>query len=1032
MKEKNILNKMLLLIMATIIYSSGLYSQQNKIEVSGIVKDAKTGEPLPGVSVFVKGTIIGTSTDIDGKYNIVFTDPASTIAYSYIGYKKVEINYSGTNVINVNLVPDTEVLDEAVVVGFSKQKKISVTGSVSTIKPAELQTSSSELTNSFAGRIAGITAVQRSGEPGSNGSEFWIRGISTFGANNSPLVFLDGVEIHPGGDLNSIDPSTIENFTVLKDASATALYGARGANGVILITTKNGIVSKKPVVNFQIRSKVNAPTMLPEFTDAVTYMRMANEAVHNSNPTAPKKYSDWQIDGTERGLDPYLFPNVNWMDELFRQYSQEQYANVSLRGGGPAVQYYTSVSYTHSNGLLKEPVGNNNNINFNRLNIRNNLTSNLSKTTVLQVNISTNFENKSGPRIAANDLFRSVMYANPVQFPLYFPPQEGDNHIRFGSKSGGYFGVFPNPYAQLQSGNSEGKTMTLMALAKISQDIPWIKGLSADVMFSVKQWTLAGRNQGYDPFFYKVDPASIIPVGPDEYEYDVVLVGEGGNTALSFGNWDDGNTTIFLQPQINYNRVFGKHDIQSLFVYSQKSYTINDAGYPQILPFRNQGLSARISYMYDNKYMIETNMGYTGSENFAPEHRFGFFPSVSVGYAISNEDFFKNAFDNVIRLLKFRASYGLTGNDQIGSRRFPFYSDVNLYEHSLGYPMGYDFNNYRPGVLIREYENKDVTWETGEKINAGVDIELVLGLNVTADYFKEKRSGILMKRSVIPSHLGIGEADPFGNLGVVENSGVDIAVNYNKAVSSDLIIKFMGTFTFARNKILEFDEPPGFAEKYPNLTRVGRPVNQIYGLRAANIFNSQEDVDVSPLQTFGSYTVGDLRYMNINDDYIVDANDFVPMGYPWIPEINYGFGSSVQYKKFDVSFFFQGVARTSFMLGDIYPFTTEFERNALKFIADDYWSEDNRNPYATYPRITEIINDNNNMPSSWWLRNGAFLRLKDLEFGYKINKLIRVYAMAQNILTFSEFKLWDPEISSNNGLRYPTQKSVALGLQFNL
>jgi len=1032
MKKMFIINKILLLFVVAVLFSSGLFAQHGQIKVSGVVTDSETGEGLPGVSVFVKGTINGTSTDIDGKYTITFNNAESTIAFSYIGYKTEEVNYSGNNTINISLTTNAQVLDEAVVVGFSKQKKISVTGSVSTIKPAELQTSSTQLSNAFAGRLAGVMSVQRSGEPGANNSEFWIRGISTFGVNNTPLIFLDGVEIHSGGDLNSIDPSTIESFSVLKDASSTALYGARGANGVILITTKNGIVSDKPIVSVQYRSKVNTPTKLPEFTDAVTYMNMANEAVQNSNPNAPKKYSDWQIDGTNKGLDPYLFPNVNWMDELFRQYSQEQYANVNLRGGGPTVQYFTSVSYTHSNGLIKEPIENDNNLNFDRLNIQNNITSNLSKTTKLQVNINANFETKTGPRVSADDLFRSVMYSNPVQFPKTFPAEEGDSHIRFGSKSGGYWGVFPNPYAHLQSGNSESKITTLMALAKLSQEITWVKGLSADVMFSVKTWALAGRNQGYDPFYYKVNQSSIIQVGPEEYEYDVELVGEGGNTALGFGDWDDGNNTIFFQPQINYARVFGLHDIQALIVYNQKSYTISNAGYPNVLPFRNQGLSARISYMFDNKYMIETNMGYTGSENFAPENRFGFFPSVSVGYAISNEEFFKNIFDNIITLLKFRASYGLTGNDQIGTRRFPFNSDVNLYENSLGYNMGYDFNNYKPGVLVREYENSGVTWETGEKMNVGIDLETRFGLNIVGDYFKENRSGILMKRTIIPSHLGIGEADPYANIGVVENSGFDLAVNYNKAISSDLIITAMGTFTYSRNIVLEFDEPPGFAEEYPNLTRVGRPVNQIYGLRAANIFNSQEEYDENPEQTFGSYAVGDLRYLNINNDDVIDANDYVPMGYPWIPEVNYGFGASVQYKSFDASFFFQGVARTSFMMSDIHPFTTEFERNALSFIADDYWSEDNQNPYAAYPRLTEIYNQNNNMASSWWLQDGSFLRLKDVEIGYKINKYIRVYAMGQNLVTFSKFKLWDPEIASNNGLRYPTQKSVALGIQFNL
>ncbi|MEN8139305.1 MAG: TonB-dependent receptor [Bacteroidota bacterium] len=1059
MNQKITLNKILLQFVVVILFSSGLFAQQGKIEVSGAVRDSETGEGLPGVSVFVKGTIIGTSTDFDGNYKIELDDAKSTIAFSFIGYKTEEVDYAGNNIINISLIPDSQVLDEAVVVGFSKQKKISVTGSVTAIKPSELQTSSTNITNAFAGRMAGVMAVQRSGEPGSNGSEFWIRGISTFGANNTPLVFLDGVEIHAGGDLNSIDPSTIESFSVLKDASSTALYGARGANGVILITTKNGIVSDKPIVNVQVRSKISTPTSLPEMADAVTYMNMANEAVRNSNPNAPQKYSAWQIDGTERGLDPNLFPNVNWMDELFNQFQMEEYANVNIRGGGPSVQYFTSVSYTHSTGLIKEPKENDNGINFNRLNIQNNLTSNLSKTTKLQVNVNVNFESKKGPNIQADDLYKSVMYANPVQFPTTFPYQEGDDHIRFGSKTGGYWGVFPNPYARLQSGYSETNATTLMALAKLSQEIPWVKGLSLDAMVSVKSWGLGGVRKTYSPSYYKIDENSIIQPAPDVYEYDVVLVGAGGNSAIVPGGWDDGNSTFFFQPQINYNRVFGRSDIQALLVYSSKQFKINDPdlrAHPfDIYAFRNQGLAARISYMFDNKYMIETNMGYTGSENFAENHRFGFFPSISVGYAISNEQFFKDIFNDAIPLLKFRASYGFAGNDQIGGdRRFPFTSDVDLYEDGLGYNMGYDFSNYHPGVFIREYDNPLVTWETGEKMNFGIDLETKFGLNITADYFEEERTGIFIKRKIIPSHLGIGESDPYANIGIVGSHGIDIAVNYNKAFSSDLIVTAMGTFTYATNKILEFDEPVGYAEKYPNLTRVGRPVHQIYGLRASNIVSSEEEYYENPEQAFGKYEVGDLRYMNINDDDIVDDNDMVPMGYPLIPEINYGFGVSVQYKNFDASIFFQGVERVSFMMGGhdmgrknidtrpdaITPFTTEFERNALKFIADDYWTAENPNPYAAYPRLTEEYNQNNDMPSSWWLRDGSFLRLKDAEIGYKINKYIRVYAMGNNLLTMSEFKLWDPEAlydgnpnkTNYNGLRYPNLKSIALGLQFNL
>lgn len=1007
--------------------------QQFPIEIKGRVIASDDGLGLPGVSVVVVGTSNGVSTDFDGNFVININSDDAVLSFSFMGYTTKTVKYEGANVLRVILDPDTQMLEEAVVVGFGTQKKISVTGSVTAIKPGELKTSSTQLTNSFAGRMAGVVSVQRSGEPGSNSSDFWIRGISTFGANNTPLVFLDGVEIHAGGDLNSLDPAIIENFTVLKDASSTALYGARGANGVILITTKNGVVSDKPIISARIESTVSTPTILPQFTDAVTYMNMANEAVHNSNPNASPKYSQQQIDGTQKGLDPYLFPNVDWMDKLFKQYSFKQYANVNIRGGSEKVRYFSSVSYTNDSGLIRAPEGNDNNLDFNRLNMQNNLSINVSKTTLLEVKINANFETKKGPRTSSNDLFNSVMYANPVMFPPTFPAEEGDDHIRFGAKPGGFFGVFPNPYAQLQSGDSEVKSNTVLALAKLSQEIPWIEGLSVDAMISVKSWSNSGAVHWYDPFYYRVDPSSIVQPAPDEYEYDVALIGEGGNTSLQYSSFDDGNTSIFFQPQINYNRVFGDNDIQALLVYNQKDFRVNDPGdFLSSLPYRNQGVSARFSYMYANKYMIETNMGYTGSENFAEENRFGFFPSISVGYAISNEKYFKDIFGDSVSMLKVRASYGLTGNDQIGYGRFPYLSDVNLQEGGLGYFFGQDFKNYRDGVYIRSYGNEDVTWETGEKANIGLDLSLKSGLVIAVDVFKEYRTGILMQRRVIPSFIGIGEANPYANIGEVENKGIDLSVNYNKAITSDLIIQAMGTFTFSKNKVMAIDEAPGYADEYPNRTEVGRPVGQIYGLRAGNIFNSQGEVDVNPEQTFGNYTVGDLRYLNVNDDGVVDENDFVPMGYPVVPEITYGFGASLRYKKLDFSFFFQGVAHTSFMMGDFHPFTTEFERNVQSFIADDYWSESNPNPNAGYPRLTEEYSFNNNIASSWWLRDGSFLRLKDLEFGYQVSEFLRVYAMGQNLMTFSKFDLWDPEIASNNGLSYPNQKSVTLGLQFNL
>ncbi|MEN8155621.1 MAG: TonB-dependent receptor [Bacteroidota bacterium] len=1006
------------------------------IEITGTVRDAE-GIEIPGANIFVKGTTTGTITDMNGYYSIEVPDESATLVFSFIGYATQEVVVGSRTVINVEMAVDAAGIEELVVVGFGKQKKISVTGAITAVNPDILKTPSSSLSSSFAGRMPGVIAVQRSGEPGQDGSDFWIRGVSTFGAgsSNNPLIFLDGVQIS-NADLNALDPSIIENFTILKDASATALYGARGANGVILIVTKDGIASDKPMVSVRVESSLKSPTMLPEYSDAVTFMEMSNEARFNSNPERPLEYTQQKIDGTMQGLDPYLFPNVDWMSTVFKDYATHQYANVNIRGGSEKVQYFTSVSYTDDTGLMREGPDNDNNINFKRFNLQNNLTYDLSNSTKLDVRINTNFDSNNRPWMWSTHLYQLVLRSNPVNFPVTFPDEEGVDHIKFGSKPGGDGLALPNPYASLVRGYVGERSTTLLGLAKLTQDIKWVEGLSAEVMVSVKNYANSGFTRLYEPFYYMVDESSITETD-GVYDYDVVMMGQGGNTALNFGSWSAGrNSAVYIQSSINYNKSFGKHDIQSMLVYNQNDFRDNNAGsFYSALPYRNQGLAARISYMYDNRYMLETNMGYTGSENFAPDHRFGFFPSISVGYAISNEKFFQETLGSLFSVMKIRASYGLAGNDQAGGiiRRFPYRSSVDLNYSGLNHSFGSDFNNWANGVVINTYENVDVTWEISHKANVGIDLEMRNGLILTADLFRDYRTGILLQRSIVPTTLGAGAALPLANSGELVNRGIDIALNYNKAVTSDLIITAMGTFTFARNEVLAADEPPGFEENYPHLSKVGKPVNTMWGYDAEYIFSDQEDVDNSAFQSFGGYGVGDLKFRDVTGDGIVDMNDLIPLGAPYLPEITYGFGFSIQYKKFDFSTFFQGIGRLSMGVGGgMHPFSIETESNVMTFIADDYWSPGvNEDPYATYPRVTEDRNDNNRQFNSWWLRKGSFMRWKDAEFGYRISKMIRVYLQGQNMLTFSDFKLWDPEMLSPDGASYPPQRNILIGAQFN-
>ncbi|MFV0566235.1 MAG: SusC/RagA family TonB-linked outer membrane protein [Flavobacteriaceae bacterium] len=1012
-------------------------SEQDRT-IRGTVTDAQ-GTPIMGANVVEVGTTNGIATDFDGNFELKLITAQPKLRISYVGYVPTEVAITAQTQYNITMQEDAEALGEVVVVGFAEQKKASVVGAVTAINPNELKTPSSSLTSSFAGRLSGVIAVQRSGEPGADAAQFWIRGISTFG-NSNPLVFLDGIEISLG-DLNSIDPTNIQNFSILKDASATAIYGARGANGVILVETKRGVEGKAQI-NITLENSFNTPTRYPEFTDGVTFMNMYNEARRNQNPFQPAVYSDDKIQGTIEGRNPYIYPNVDWMDTMFSDFSVRKYANLNVRGGSETARYYMSASIYHDKGILTESnlYDFDSNIDSKRFNFVNNVSVDVSPTTELELNLNADFIDYNGPAIDATDIFTSVMNANPVNFPTVFEAPEGAGHVYYGNKSGGVFqGAFINPYAQLTQGYKDRFASTFISTFRIKQNFDFItEGLSANALISLKNWTRTQTIRTYDPYFYEISSYDLDPL-TNTYSYDLNEIVDG-TESLSQGASNEGDRQIMMQASVNYARTFGKHDVGGQLVYLQREYNNNVVGsdITASLPSRNQGVSGRVTYAYDDRYLFEANFGYTGSENFADGKRFGFFPSVAVGYIISNEDYFKGL-KNTISLLKLRGSYGESGNDKIyvGNTqiRFPYTSNVNL-SGGAGFTFGQNFDNSRSGVAINRYANENITWEVGKKYNVGLDIELFDKLLMNFDVFKEERDGIFLQRATIPGTIGIGVTTPYANLGKVENKGIEAALSYNHAVHKDLIISSRGTFTFAQNKILAIDEPN---QLYPYLSRVGRPVNQLFGLQAERLFIDQAEIDGSARQTFTSlYYPGDIKYVNTSVDIDgqnqIDANDRVPMGHPSVPEITYGFGVNVQYKKFDFGVLFQGIARVSFFMRNLQPFA-QYQRNVIQEIANDYWSEDNQNLYAFYPRLSENDNPNNTQNSSWWLRDGDFLRLKNAEIGFQYNKNVRLYVNGVNLVTFSKFKLWDPEIggaNSGNGLGYPPQTTVNLGAQIKL
>lgn len=1016
--------------------------QQKKYQFKGMVID-DNGEPVIGASVSIKGeTGNGVITDLDGKFVLTSTAGKITLEISYIGYKSVVVEATSGKPLQVKLQEDNQVLSEVVVVGYGTQKKESVVGSVQVVKPKELSVPSSNLSTGFAGRLAGVVAVQRSGEPGADGADFWIRGISTFNGTRSPLIVIDGVQASTS-DLNALDPEVIESFSVLKDATATALYGSRGANGVMIVNTKSGRESEKAIVNIRIENSYSTHTKTPEFVDGVRYMEMYNEAVL-SRKTGEVLYAQSKIDGTRAGLNPLVFPNVDWYGELFRKGAMNQNVNVNVRGGYKKLDYFSSVSVNHDNGVLKntKDFSYNNNLNIMRYVFQNNINLSLTNTSKLSLHLNVQLKDYSGPSSSASELFGMVMEANPVDFPVRYPADPESDYIRWGGKVGGkYNNGYRNPYAEMARGYKSDFESTVMANLKFEQKLDFItEGLSAEALFSFKNWSQSStkRDSGYNQF-------QLVTYNRNDLsDYTLSRVGEEVSTVLGTTNGSNGDRRIYLQAMLNYNRTFGGvHNVSGMFLYNQDQYNINNPGdLIGSLPQRKQGIAGRLTYAYDYRYLAELNFGYNGSENFAKGHRFGFFPSIAVGYTISREKFFEK-FSNVITNLKIRASWGLVGNDQIGDVRYLYLSDIELQDGDLGYTTGRDQNVDKKGPRYKRYSNPSITWEVGNKWNIGLDLSLWNSLNISADVFREVRSDIFMERQRVPDFIGTNSNDKwidlktkmYGNLGKVQNKGMDFSVDYVKEFNKDFSMSLKGTFTFAQNKVLAYDEPDFL--KYPNLSRVGHSVDQRLLYIAERLFVDDAEVRRNPIQNIGGQVMaGDIKYKNLADgngvyDGVIDANDRQYTGMPTTPEIVYGFGPSFRYKDFDFSLFFQGAARVSIMMERIHPFGNESTRSVLKFIADDYWTADNQSINAKYPRLSKTDNANNAAASTYWQRDGSFLKLKNAEVGYN-HKFFRVYLRGSNLLTFSKFKYWDPEQGSGNGLSYPTQRVINLGVQFSI
>jgi TonB-linked SusC/RagA family outer membrane protein len=1026
--------------------------------ISGTVVDASSDETLPGVNILIKGTTTGTTTDTQGRFELSVPSLSDTLTLSFVGFETQEVPINGRTEIDITLESSTIQGQEAVITAFGVAREAEdVVGAVTSLDQqelGELQTApSANLTSSLAGRIQGLIGFQRSGEPGANNAEFFVRGVTTFGYNRSPLILIDNIESETD-DLANLNPNDIASFSILKDATATSLYGSRAANGVLLISTKEGSEGSLQV-DLRVENSISSPTSVPEFADPVTYMRMENDASLSRNPLAPLPYTQRKIDKTASGANPFLYPAVDWRKQLFKDYSLSQRASLNVSGGGSIAQYFVSGKFDQSNGLLNVPQLSdfNNNIDLKNYSLRSNVNVNLTNTSELVIKISGDFDDYQGPLSGGAEVYNQIVNASPVRFPAQYPVTPSFDYTEqplFGGATPGNTGL--NPYANMAQGYREYAESSINAQFGLEQDLSGLtQGLQASALLNVERYAFTENTRTYSPFFYRAVPTS---VRDDDYNLELLNAEEGSNF-LDYAPGDkEVTSTFFIQAQANYNRTFrDRHGISGLSVFTARNQTYDNVdNLQESLPNRNVNFASRLTYNYDKRYYIEANFGLNASERFARNNRWGFFPSIGVSYNISNEDFWEPLLSTISNL-KLRATYGLSGNDAIGDRndRFLYLSQVNLDDGDFGYSTGTDGGYERNGVSIARYSNRSITWERAEKLNFGFDMGLFDQARLRVNVYQEKRSNILQNRTTIPASMGLSDV-PQANTGAVKNQGFSSELQYTANLGNDWALRLRGNFTYAANEFTAFDE-----FRYPNSPnryRLGQPVGRRFGFYADRLFIDQEDVDNSPRQNFGDYGPGDIKFRDVNKDGQITDLDRVPLGFPTEPEITYGFGFTSAYKGLDFSAFFQGLARTSFWIdassssgsGNDEQGTAPFVNGhqLLKAYADNHWSTNNRDLYALYPQFSTDNSptgvENNSQLSTWFMRDGSFMRIKDVEIGYTFSQAfierlslrkLRVYINGRNLARFSSFRLWDPEMAGN-GLGYPLQRTynVGINLQF--
>lgn len=1017
----------------------------NLLKVVGRIVDEK-GNPIAGATIVIVGTTQGVASDADGGYTIA-AKPDDVLRVSFIGYKTETVDIKGKTKLNVRLNPTAENIEEVTVVAFGEQKKESVVASITTVDPKMLKSSSSDLTTQFAGKIPGMIAWQTGGLPAAltedeMNTKFYIRGITSFQtkANIDPLILIDNVESSKL-DLMRIAPEDIESFNVMKDASATAMYGARGANGVILVTTKKG---EEGSVYTSVRYEAIAsmPTREIEVVDPVNYMKMYNQALLARNPNATPEYSVERIERTGNPNWPsFVYPANDWFDILFKDYSVNHHMGLNIRGGSKVVQYYASLNYSRDEGMLKTDRLNDFdcNIKNNTMTFRTNMNIDLNAGIRLLINTSASLDKYHGPYTDVTQAYSMAFSASPVNFAPTYPADDKYNwpHIRFGNTQGGAL----SPYAEIQKGYKDRSRYSATARAEYIQNLSsLLKGLELRASISLNRTGYYETPFQTVPFIYalgnydfETGKHSLTPLNADDA--DRTLTKTGGSESQS--------TQTTYEVRVLHTAAWDVHQTSLTGVFNiQESTAVPVVNTLQAIPHRNMSLAMRGTYGYKERYFVEASFGYNASERFDKNHQWGFFPAVGLAWIASKENFLAGT-AGWLSFLKFRLTWGQVGNDGIiENPRFVYLPEL----------APQDISDVRPNrttiqrSYLASYPNSKVKWEIAEQMNLGIETKFFDGIvELNADIYQEIRHNILDYRITMPASVGL-EMDQLANVGKARSRGIDLAGKIQHAFNKDFWIILNGTFTYSKaiyQKIEESIDKPAWQRKK------GHELSQSIGYIAEGLFRDQAEIDNSPTQG-GDVMPGDIRYRDLNGDGVIDVNDATYIGFPETPRVIYGFSGYINYKNFELNLAFQGSGKRGFFMDpmQINPFVDE--RAMLKAIYDDHWSEDNMKSRPFWPRLsTQAISVHNpqedwssskeTRKSTYFMRECSFLRCTSIELAYNMPeelikkwhlRNVKFYARVNNPFLITNFKVWDVELG-NSGFNYPIQRTFSLGLNFS-